>query len=140
MSDPTELVLHVGDDESDRRRVRPVSDALPLPVRMIAGQPHHLAPSKWTPVATSTTSAEVVDDNPARAYLWLQNLGGTDIYVQLGKAASSTDCFAILKAGGGFYEMHEGAHNVFPQAIHAIAASGTPLLAILEGVRTAGGE
>ncbi len=84
-----------------------------------------------TPSSAAPTAADsiVLPANIARRHAVLSNTGAVDIYLALGAPAVSGKGI-LLKAGSGAYQI--AALNLFRGDIHAIAASGTGALSILE--------
>ncbi len=77
----------------------------------------------------STTQERVLGDNPQRLYSLLVNDGTDDIYLGMGIPAIANRGIR-LNNGGGSYEIN--LTNPWHGSIHAVAASGTPVLLIQE--------
>lgn len=80
-----------------------------------------------TTVATSTSSAKVLNANPDRKYLLIINVGATAVTIYFGGANVSSA--GVVIGAGGNYEPSKVPTDV----IWAKAASGTPSLNIIEG-------
>lgn len=86
-----------------------------------------------TPLGVTTTSQQAVAANTNRQYLLLVNDSDTIIYVKVGATAVANQGIR-LNAGGGNYEMSQGADNVDTAAVNAIhGGTGTKTLLIAEG-------
>jgi len=77
----------------------------------------------------STTQEKILDKNPARVYALLVNDGTEDIYLGMGIPAIVNRGIRVNN-GGGSYEIN--LMNPWHGEIYAVAASGTPLLLIVE--------
>ena len=77
----------------------------------------------------TTTSREVLHDNPLRRYALLVNDSDSAFYISLGQAAAANKGIRINSAGGS-YEIN--STNLFTGPVHAISTAVTKKLMVTE--------
>lgn len=103
-----------------------------LPVSIAASTQGYTTATS-TSVATSTSSGVALAANTNASYRYFFNTSAT-ITVTLGLGNTPTAGVGIVLPPNSSYEMSSEIGNLFKGVVNAIAASGTPSLAVTEGV------
>jgi len=81
---------------------------------------------------TTTSSVEVVKDNPNRVGLLIQNIGSYSIYVNIESAATAGSGLLLLSSGGT-YSVGWEEDGILPcKSHHAIASGGNSTVIVIE--------
>lgn len=81
----------------------------------------------------SNVSSVALAANTSAVYRVFQNTDAT-IIITLGLGATPTSLVGVVLRPGDSYEMSSQIGNLFKGVVNAIAASGSPVLAVSEGV------
>lgn len=79
--------------------------------------------------SVGTTSVKIANSNQSRTYLFIQNMGGSNVFLALGTASKASA--GILISAGSAYEMLKG--NVYDGEVYAIAAAANIIVAVTDG-------
>lgn len=80
----------------------------------------------------TTTSQQVLPENPSRNYFYIENNGTDTVYVAFGAAADVNTAKQL--SPGGWYEPWKVPKN----SVHILSASGTQACAMIEGIQEDG--
>lgn len=85
-----------------------------------------------TVASVGVTAGPLIEANPRRRYLLLQNIGLNTVYLRLDGSAPVPGA-ALALAPGGFIEFSYRYDNIFTNAVQGIVSTGTLTVMIDEG-------
>lgn len=83
-------------------------------------------------MTVTATSGIISQDNPRRAYLFIQNKSSLDVFINYGAAANTGNTGkGVLIAAGGFHE----PSSIPTNSIYAFCPNGFAKIVVLEGIK-----
>lgn len=89
----------------------------------------YFAVANHSTTSVGTTSVKVASANQSRTYMFIQNMGGSNVFLALGTASKASA--GILISAGSAYEMIKG--NIYDGEVYAISVAASQIVAVTDG-------